>query len=283
MINTSIDSNLIYDIGAHSGEDTKYYLSKGFRVVAFEANPQLIGVLNTRFEKEILSGRLTVVEGAIADLEGDAETEFYVSENSFMGTINYKWASENQRKGIGFKKIRVRVVNFEGVLSSYGIPYYAKIDIEGSDNICLSHFATLPIKPRFLSFEADRLSLENFCKVVRMLESAGYASFLPVQQASTHLNKNLFPPKEGLYTDHVFTPGETGPFGNELPNRWIEAGEVIEWYLRHLTYKRKLKHLFKLKKYMVFKKLIVKPLQRHGIGFPGWFDIHVRHTSYLEE
>ena len=32
-------SDLIYDVGFHQGEDTAYYLKKGFRVVAFEAHP----------------------------------------------------------------------------------------------------------------------------------------------------------------------------------------------------------------------------------------------------
>ena len=33
--------DLIYDIGMNHGEDTAYYLSKGFRVIAIEANPGL--------------------------------------------------------------------------------------------------------------------------------------------------------------------------------------------------------------------------------------------------
>ena len=33
--------NLIYDVGAHLGEDSQHYLAKGFKVVAVEANPDL--------------------------------------------------------------------------------------------------------------------------------------------------------------------------------------------------------------------------------------------------
>ena len=32
--------DLIFDVGLHRGEDTEFYLKKGFRVVAFEANPR---------------------------------------------------------------------------------------------------------------------------------------------------------------------------------------------------------------------------------------------------
>ena len=35
------DRNLIFDIGMHIGQDTEFYLKKGFRVVAIEADPTL--------------------------------------------------------------------------------------------------------------------------------------------------------------------------------------------------------------------------------------------------
>lgn len=33
--------DLIFDIGANNGDDTAFYLKKGFRVVAIEADPAL--------------------------------------------------------------------------------------------------------------------------------------------------------------------------------------------------------------------------------------------------
>ena len=57
---------LIYDFGMHKGEDTEYYLKKGFEVVSFEANPELAAHCRERFAEEIAAGRLTIVEGAVA-------------------------------------------------------------------------------------------------------------------------------------------------------------------------------------------------------------------------
>ena len=34
--------NLIFDIGFHKGEDTLFYLLKGYRVIAVDADPNLI-------------------------------------------------------------------------------------------------------------------------------------------------------------------------------------------------------------------------------------------------
>jgi hypothetical protein len=43
------DPGLIYDVGMNNGDDTAYYLRRGFRVVAIEPNPAahpLLGVFN---------------------------------------------------------------------------------------------------------------------------------------------------------------------------------------------------------------------------------------------
>ena len=35
-------NNLIFDIGMHTGEDTRFYLNIGYDVIAIEANPFLV-------------------------------------------------------------------------------------------------------------------------------------------------------------------------------------------------------------------------------------------------
>lgn len=35
LLNTAKDPNPIYDVGLHHGQDTDFYLKKGYRVVAF--------------------------------------------------------------------------------------------------------------------------------------------------------------------------------------------------------------------------------------------------------
>ena len=37
-----MNPRLIYDVGMHNGDDTAYYLRRGFRVVAIEPNPALV-------------------------------------------------------------------------------------------------------------------------------------------------------------------------------------------------------------------------------------------------
>nr|MBS9781973.1 hypothetical protein [Gammaproteobacteria bacterium] len=45
------NKNLIYDVGMCQGEDTAFYLKKGFTVIAFEANPELITQAKIKFAR----------------------------------------------------------------------------------------------------------------------------------------------------------------------------------------------------------------------------------------
>lgn len=47
----SAQPDLIFDIGMHNGDDSDYYLKKGFRVIAIEANPTLCALGAARFKE----------------------------------------------------------------------------------------------------------------------------------------------------------------------------------------------------------------------------------------
>src|SRR5258708_6819172 len=64
---------LVYDVGMHHGEDTTYYLSKGYSVVAIEAVPEFVESSAQRFQREIERGRLVILNVALADHAGTAE------------------------------------------------------------------------------------------------------------------------------------------------------------------------------------------------------------------
>jgi FkbM family methyltransferase len=115
---------LIFDVGAHRGEDTEFYLSKGFSVVAVEASPKLAALLKQKFEGE---SRVKVVHAAIADVPG--EVTFYECEWSVWGTVNKDWKRRNELLGASSQPVTVPAVRFEELLNCYGIPHYLKIDI----------------------------------------------------------------------------------------------------------------------------------------------------------
>jgi hypothetical protein len=100
---TTRDNNLIYDVGMHKGQDTDFYLKKGFKVVAFEANPENINFCKRRFAEAIKDKRLTIVEGAIVEnaaRTGQETVRFYLNKNhSFWGSTCDDWAYRNEVMG----------------------------------------------------------------------------------------------------------------------------------------------------------------------------------------
>jgi FkbM family methyltransferase len=74
-----MEQDLIIDLGAHNGDDTGYYLQKGFRVVSVEANPILAEQIAGRFPHAVRAGRLTVLNIGIVERAGTLP--FWVSED----------------------------------------------------------------------------------------------------------------------------------------------------------------------------------------------------------
>ncbi|HUG45529.1 MAG TPA: hypothetical protein VMK31_03330, partial [Sphingomicrobium sp.] len=62
--------DLIFDIGVCNGDDSAYYLHKGYSVVGVEASPLMIPLLERRFRSEIEEGRYELMPMAIAQSEG---------------------------------------------------------------------------------------------------------------------------------------------------------------------------------------------------------------------
>ena len=50
-----MDNNLIFDIGMNHGEDSEFYLCKGFHVIAIECNPNLVDDVSARLAPYIKS------------------------------------------------------------------------------------------------------------------------------------------------------------------------------------------------------------------------------------
>ena len=110
--------NLIYDVGMHEGEDTEYYLKKGFMVIGFEADPQLVEHCRDKFTKAIKQSEVVIVPGAIIDRgavdDGQNKVRFYRNlDNSDWGTTHKAWASRNEQLGSRNEVIEVDAVDFE--------------------------------------------------------------------------------------------------------------------------------------------------------------------------
>ena len=97
----------------HKGEDTDFYLNKGFNVVGFEADPELIVFCKNRFKNEIAKKKLIIIEGAIVDRISNNRVKFYKNNvNSVWGTIVPDWSERNKMDKATSEVIYVNEVNF---------------------------------------------------------------------------------------------------------------------------------------------------------------------------
>ena len=83
---------LIYDIGFHKGEDTLFYLLKGYNVVAVDADIELIEEGKSSFKEYIDNGRLILLNYAITN-ESDKDINFFISQNTLWNSTNGAVAS----------------------------------------------------------------------------------------------------------------------------------------------------------------------------------------------
>jgi FkbM family methyltransferase len=290
-LNTSISDDLIYDIGMHKGEDTEFYLKKGFRVVAIEANPTLVAETRKRFSKHIEEGRLTLVEGAIVEVGSIGATPdfipFYENEDlAIWGTVNKGWADRNSRLGHESRVIQVPVVDLKAVIATYGMPYYMKIDIEGCDMICLRALEYFLAKPAYLSFESDKVSMAAIKAEMELLLKLGYQDFQAVEQSS--IPKAQVAPRpalEGTYVEHGFAHGCSGLFGKELTGPWLNAGQLVRKYRAiHLGY-RLLGDDGWMNRWKFPGARTLRGITRRAIRtvtgkpVPGWYDTHAHHRG----
>lgn len=273
--------DLIYDVGMHKGEDTLYYLKKGFRVVAFEANPALVSECRARFASELQSGRVSIIEGAIvpAPYHEDSVTFFVDERKSVFGTIDSEWAQRNVRLGIRTHEVTVPAICFAECLERHGVPHYLKIDIEGVDLECVSTLREFADRPTYLSLESSKRSLDEVAAELTLLSELGYDRFAAVQQMNVPLHGDIVDNNRGSSETFRFKFGSSGLFGEALNAEWKTKEKVMEQY--HLIFKlyRRWGDDTIWQRYTAFKALTRVFHLATGIALPGWYDTHARHST----
>lgn len=243
---TNIERDLIYDVGASNGDDSYYYLHKGYRVVAVEPNPLSASILRTRFAAEISVGSLSLLQAAISDRDGEAP--FWLCEDvpgwsSFDRVI----ASYHQSR---HRQVSVPTCRFSSLVKRFGTPYYCKIDIEGSDRLCLDDMSEATT-PEYISLELPTIGSApaeaETSAIVDRLEGLGYTRFKLISQVTYRqpsgrlaaikasipavLSKRitLLDGRVRKYRsdgDFIFGEESSGPFGDETRGVWLDAGSL---------------------------------------------------------
>jgi FkbM family methyltransferase len=215
-------SDLIFDLGFHNGDDTDYYLSLGYSVIAVEANPILVKKGKRRFSDAIESGKLILHNRAFSDVSG--LIKFYIHPS------NYDWSSciLDRVTWDGSEPIVTEIETIDLYnLYDYGDPYYVKTDVEGHDVIMVKQLLEIinhgiKPKPTFVSFE---LSKRDYFEIFSYLHVAGYDRYQLVNQ------RNNDGREVGGYK---FSKYSSGTFGDRLPpERWMTTDEAWTNYMKY--------------------------------------------------
>lgn len=261
-----MNNDLVFDLGMHEAQDTNYYLSLGYRVVAVDASVEMVEKAQRKYAGLYTDKNLTVLNYAMSDKDGES-VEFYISQKSEWNSIFNNIAC---RQGCQTNSVIVPTITLSSLISQFGVPHYCKIDVEGFDHICINTLKNCSEIPRYISCETECFS-ENqvVCEndillTLNSLYYAGYRKFKLVDQhelagldprvkfygkrcmnyLSNVINKIIsgsnyrivkLPFREFLSKKHhyYFPYGSTGPFGENAPGEWMNYETAKKCLLRH--------------------------------------------------
>jgi FkbM family methyltransferase len=293
-MDTQVQTDLIVDVGMNNGDDTEFYLAKGFRVVAVEANPSLVERAKQRFASQIEAHRLSIHGVAINNHDGVVEFFEDVRDDG-RSSLSRDYAVQNvTARGAEWRRIEVPCLRMERILGECGVPYYMKIDIETADRLCLEALKEFRRRPRYVSFELNLATFEETFLALKLLWDLGYRRFKLVNQALHHLIRLPSPALEGNHVDFRFKKRMSGPFGEETPGPWMTIDQTAERYFwlrkRDRAYIKcaqevKIAGIPIGPVFSTLKKLYNSPLcsfvrdtayHIRGHQPSGWYDLHAR-------
>jgi FkbM family methyltransferase len=263
-VNSALDMSLefrrdlIFDVGMNDGRDTAFYLHRGFRVVAVEANPVLYQAGARNFANAIESGRLVIEGVAVGPDRG--KLPFYVSSKDIWSSFDRASAT---REGCTCTTIQVSSVRMADLFTKHGVPHYIKIDIEGADTYCLADLSESCL-PDYISFEDGPETEQDLRRLYRLgyrrfklinQDGLAFRSDFEVEPTSRRLYRRVRRKFKNVvrgrwYNDWNFEIGSSGPFGEETDGRWV----CFEDFL-------KIRHRW-------------RELQSRQAGSRFWYDIH---------
>jgi FkbM family methyltransferase len=216
---------LAYDLGMNNGDDTRYYLKKGYDVVAVEANPALCNEVADSLREFVNDGRLKILNVAVGDQDGTME--FHID------VLNHVRSSLKPQAGREMRQVTVPIRKISNLVKEFGMPDFLKIDVEHVDQLILRDMIAHNIKPTLISVEAHKF------EILLLLWQLGYEEFRLLNGRSVHLDFRNVPitTVNGPPVKYTFPRHSSGPFGDDLPTPWRHVQHVCaEWLHRHALF-----------------------------------------------
>ncbi|MEL6913569.1 MAG: FkbM family methyltransferase [Pseudomonadota bacterium] len=165
--------DLVFDVGAHVGTRSRAMRGAGAKVVALEPQAAFAAFLRRTLPRDV-----TVLEMAAGQTPG-ATSMAISSRHPTVSTLSNEFVRDG-REASGFEHVRwdrrqeVDVVTLDALIARFGLPRYAKIDVEGGEREVLSGLSS-PVP--LLSVEYLPALPHLALDLAEQLEDMGYSRF----------------------------------------------------------------------------------------------------------
>lgn len=200
---------IIFDFGAHAGQDIDYYLANADTVVAVEANPKLAAIIENTHEEALQNDRLALLNKCLTVDHNAGKVPFFIHRYD-SGLSRFLPPTSDSED---YEILEIEAISIDEVFKIYGMPYYLKIDLEGFDKKVIQHLLDSRIFPEYISFENPGKEM-----LVDFLDKSSYASFNLV----SFYNFTSFYGKKRDKT--------AGPFGDEIKSPWLNSDNLLKVY-----------------------------------------------------
>jgi FkbM family methyltransferase len=225
---------IVFDVGMNNGDDSAHYLSKGYKVIAVEANRVLVRRACERFQAEIASGQLVIESLGVCGHAG--KSTFWINdERNVFSSFDRARAT---RDGARCRPIEVECVTLDMLVRKYGLPYYLKLDVEGAESHCLTSLRSIGL-PEYISVEAEKLDYllllwQLGCCRFKIVDQMRHNSRFPAFGNDTMFSR--LAKQVCGYADRfknrafkvAFPRGCSGPFGENTSGSWQTFEDRIQ-------------------------------------------------------
>jgi FkbM family methyltransferase len=165
--------DLVFDIGAHTGNNSAEYLKKGTKIICFEPQPNCVKILNDRFEQDIINGNIIIEQIGIGN-KIEQLPLFICNKHTVLSTFSELWKQGRFKDQIWDDEIIIQIDTLDNMINKYSIPVFCKIDVEGFEPQVLD---CLSKKIPYLSFEFVYEMKNNILACLNKLEILGYKNY----------------------------------------------------------------------------------------------------------
>ena len=165
-----LPGELVFDIGAHTGAKTEWFLQRGARVVAVEPQSACIDILRRRCGNY---SNLTIVQKGLSDAVGTM-TMHINDHEPVLSTFSQKWMTGRFSDKVWAKHVEIEMTTFDSLINQFGSPRYTKVDVEGFEKQVM---LGLTKKHGVISLEFTTEFLDDIRDMIWYARGLGYGYF----------------------------------------------------------------------------------------------------------